>query len=120
MKKTCYLMVTILFLALAVDCGYSRPAAGAAPTITTLAPASTTAGGAAFALTVDGSNFSSASVVYWNASARATTFGSASQVTAQITAADIATATNATVYVRTTGGAYGGGTNSNTVSFAVN
>ena len=120
MKTTCSLIATVLLLALGVGCGYSRPAAGVTPTVTTLAPASATAGGPAFPLTVNGSGFSPASVVYWNASPRATTYVSASQVTAQIGAADIMTATNASVYVHTSGGAYGGGTNSNTVSFPVN
>ena len=120
MKPGCCLMLTMLLLTMAPGCGYSRPAAGITSTITTLAPASATAGGVAFTLTVNGSGFSSTSAVYWNASLRTTAFASGSQVTAQITAADIATAATDTVYVRTSGGVYGGGTNSNTVNFVVN
>ena len=121
MKIGCYLMLTVLLSAIAPGCGYSRPvSAGITPTITTLAPASEKAGDAAFTLTVNGSGFAATSVVYWNASPRTTAFVSGSQVTAQITAADIATAATDTVYVYTPGGGYGGGTNSNTVNFAVN
>ena len=120
MKIGCCVIVTMLLLAIAPGCGYSRPAAGITSTITTLAPASENAGDAAFTLTVNGSGFATTSVVYWNASPRTTAFVSGSQVTAQITAADIATTATDTVYVRTTGGGYGGGTNSNTVNFTVN
>lgn len=59
------------------------------PTITSLSPTRTTAGGAAFTLTVFGSNFASGSFVRWNGSDRQTTFVSSSQLTAQISASDI-------------------------------
>lgn len=73
-------------------------AAGApAPTISSLSPSSATAGGAAFTLTVNGSNFVSGAVVRWNGSNRTTTFVSTAQLTAQITLADIADAGSATV-----------------------
>ncbi len=61
------------------------------PTITTLSPLSATAGGAAFTLTVNGTNFVTTSVVNFNGNARTTTFVSATQVTAAILATDIAT-----------------------------
>jgi len=55
-----------------------------APTITSLAPASGTAGGAAFTLTVNGTGFvSGSSVVNWNGSGRTTTFVSATQLPRQ-------------------------------------
>ena len=120
MKMSCTLLATILVLAIASGCGYSKPANGVTPQITTLAPTSATAGGAAFALVVNGSGFSAGSVVYWNSAPRTTTFGTANQLSAQITAADIATAGTETVYVHTAGGGYGGGTNSNTMNFPVN
>jgi hypothetical protein len=44
----------------------------AAPAITSLSPLSTNAGGPAFSLTVNGTNFVSSSVVNWNGSARDT------------------------------------------------
>src|SRR5258705_10902624 len=44
------------------------------PTLTTLSPSSAVAGGPAFTLTVNGSNFVSGSVVRWNGANRTTTF----------------------------------------------
>ncbi len=79
-----------------------------APTITSVSPISAVAGGPAFTLTVNGSSFTSASVVRWNGSARATAFVSATQLTAAIAAADIAVAGTAQVTVFTP--APGGGT----------
>jgi len=61
------------------------------PFLTTLSPSSATAGGAAFTLTVNGSDFVNGSVVRWNGSDRATTYVSSTQLTASINAADIAT-----------------------------
>ena len=63
---------------------------GPAPTVTGLSPSSATAGGAAFTLTVNGSNFVSGAKVRWNGADRTTTFVSATQLRANITAADIA------------------------------
>ena len=51
-----------------------------------------TAGGAAFTLTVTGANFTSASRVLWNGAVRATTYVNGTQLTASISAADIAKA----------------------------
>lgn len=65
-------------------------------TITTAAglkgvvPSSTVAGGAAFTLTLNGDGFVETSSVTWNASPRATTYVSSTQLTAQIPASDIA------------------------------
>src|SRR6202040_2233467 len=81
-----------------------------------LSPSSATAGGAAFTLTVNGTGFVSTSVVKFNGAARTTTFVSATQLTAAVTAADIATAGTATVTV--TNPAPGGGTSAS-VSFAI-
>ena len=60
------------------------------PSLSTLSPTSAVAGGAAFTLTVTGSNFVSGSLVQWNGAARTTAFVSATQLTAQISASDIA------------------------------
>jgi len=81
------------------------------PTVTSLSPSSATAGGAAFTLTVTGTNFISGSVVNWNGGSRTTTYVSATQVNAAITAADIASAGTAQVSV--TNPAPGGGTSGN-------
>ncbi len=78
------------------------------PTITLLSPASATHGGAAFTLTVNGTGFQDNSKVLWNGSPRTTTYVRASQVTAAITAADIANA--GTASVTSTTPAPGGGT----------
>jgi hypothetical protein len=73
-----------------------------------LVPDAVSPGGSAFTLTVNGTGFVSSSVVHWNGSARATTFVGDSQVTAAISAADIANAGTASVTV--VNRAPGGGT----------
>jgi VCBS repeat-containing protein len=78
------------------------------PAMAGLAPASVTAGAASFTLTVNGSGFIAASKVLWNGAARTTQFVSATQLTAAIPAADVATAGAAAVTVATP--APGGGT----------
>lgn len=79
-----------------------------APTLTSLAPSSAVAGSAGFTLMVTGNNFVSTSVVYWAGSPRATTFVSATEITAAINAADVAQA--GTFKVTVTNPAPGGGT----------
>ena len=64
-----------------------------------LVPASTTPGSSGLTLTVNGTGFVSGSVVNWNGSARTTIFVSSTRLTAAIAAADVATATTATVTV---------------------
>ena len=71
------------------------------PALGSLVPSSAIAGGASFPLTINGSNFLNTSVVNWNGGVRITTFVSATQLTAAITAADIATAGTASVTVFT-------------------
>ncbi len=84
-------------IALSVACGYSSkttpPVAGTLPTIEQLSPDSATAGGAAFVLTVDGTNFGSKAVVNWNGVAQTanTTYVSGSQLTVAVPASAIAT-----------------------------
>ncbi|HEY6339531.1 MAG TPA: IPT/TIG domain-containing protein [Candidatus Sulfotelmatobacter sp.] len=63
-----------------------------AATVKSIVPSSTAAGGAAFTLTVNGDHFVTASTVMWNGSARATTYASSTQLTAQILSSDIAAA----------------------------
>ena len=71
------------------------------PALTSLAPTSTPAGGPAFTLTVNGSNFVGTSQVRWNGAARTTTLVNAGQVTAAIPASDIVTPGSAQVTVVT-------------------
>jgi uncharacterized repeat protein (TIGR01451 family) len=71
------------------------------PTLTSLSPNTATAGGPTFTLTVNGGNFVNGpypSVVLWNNAPLTTTFVNASQLTATVTAANIA---NAGVYTVT-------------------
>jgi hypothetical protein len=86
------------------------------PTTTSLSPTSASAGGVAFTLTVNGTNFINGSTVRWNGANRATTFVSASQLTAAIPASDITTVGTAAVTVFTA--APGGGT-SNAQTFTI-
>ena len=69
------------------------------PILDSIAPESTLEGGPAFALTVNGRNFTADSVVQWNGSPRQTTFVSATQLVAAIAADDIATAGSVSVTV---------------------
>lgn len=76
----------------------------AAPSITSVSPSTSVAGGAAFALTVTGTDFTQDTVVEWDGSPRATKFNSTTTLTAQILAADIANAgTNSIVVVNPQG-----------------
>jgi hypothetical protein len=93
-----------------------NPASNPAPVISSISPAFTNAGGAAFTLTVNGSGFTTGSMVYWGTSALTTTAGSATQITAQVPAADIASAGIGSITVQTP--APGGGT-SNAFQFEV-
>jgi hypothetical protein len=86
------------------------------PMLSTFSPAYSSAGGSNFTLTVTGSGFTSASTIYWGSTALATTYGSASQLTAQVTAADIAAAGTDAITVQTS--SPGGGT-SNPMTFEV-
>lgn len=87
------------------------------PAIGSLSPSSATAAGAAFTLTINGTNFVSSSQVQWNGSSRATSYVSGDQLNASITAADVATAGTASVTV--VNPAPGGGTSAASV-FTVN
>jgi hypothetical protein len=71
------------------------------PFLGNITPAIADAGGAAFTITVNGSGFLANSTVYWGTSALATQFVSSTQLTAAVTAADIATAGATAVNVQT-------------------
>jgi hypothetical protein len=87
------------------------------PSISSLSPSSASAGGAAFTLTVNGTNFISTSAVQWNGSSRTTSYVNATQLTAAITAADLTV--QGTSSVRVANPAPGGGT-SPSASFNIN
>ena len=88
LAKTALLAV---LLTAGLACGYSSKAttpatAGAMPNITALAPNSANSPGAAFVLTVNGTNFNSNAVINWAGAAQTTSFVSAGQLTATISA----------------------------------
>jgi len=64
-----------------------------APTITSLSPSSASAGAAGLTLTVGGRGFVSGSVVRWNGNNRPTTFVSATELRATISAGDLSAGT---------------------------
>ena len=94
-----------------------NPPVNLVPVISSLNPSSALTGSASFTLTINGLNFVNGSVVRWNGQDRATTFVSATQLTAFIPATDLLTTDPATVVV--VAPPPGGGT-SNAVSFTIN
>ena len=81
----------------AINVNVSNVAPG--PTLGALQPTSTEAGQSSFSLTVNGSNFVSGSVVRWNGSDRPTTFMSGTELTASLSAGDLASGGTAEVSV---------------------
>jgi Tol biopolymer transport system component len=92
------------------------PLSNPTPSIIAITPTFVLAGGSAFTLVVDGSNFISTSVVRWSGSDRTTTFASSSRVSAQVLGSDIANAGTASVTVFNP--SPGGGT-SNAITFSI-
>lgn len=74
------------------------------PTVASLSPSSASAGGAAFTLTVSGTNFTSDAIVNWGSTALTTTYASATQLTAAIPASLIASTGSTTITVAETAG----------------
>ena len=96
--------------------GGNPPPPPTTPTITSISPNTAVAGGAAFTLTITGTNFVAASTVDFGGSAAATAFVNSTQLTAAIPAASIAS--TGTPGVRVTNPAPSGGT-SNAINFSV-
>ena len=94
----------------------TAPAPSPTPAITSISPSTTAAGGAAFTLTVTGTNFVVASIVNFAGAPRTTTFVSATQLTAAIPAVAVMPAGVAAVSV--TNPSPGGGT-SNAMTFTI-
>ena len=123
-------LTTLILFTLA--CGYSShttpPVAGTMPAISELSPDSATAGGAAFMLTVNGSNFGTKAVVNWNGAAQTTTYVSGNQLTVAVPASLIASAGSVSISVTNPAiagtGQYGSGATlaetSTSVSFTIN
>jgi len=86
------------------------------PVLSSLSPDMAIVGGAGFTLTVNGSGFMSGSTVYWNGAARTTSVISSTQLTAEISAADVALVGSYPVTVTNPGP---GGGASNALNFEV-
>src|SRR6516164_8805258 len=89
-SRVILLLSPLLLSVLTVACGYGsnyRARNGATPKITQLVPQNVVADSGAFTLTIEGSGFTSGSIVYWNATALAATVNSGSQLTVGISAA---------------------------------
>ena len=86
------------------------------PSVTSLSPASAAAGSTAVNLTIKGSDFVATSAAHWNGAALATTYVSASQLTALIPASDLKV--NGSASVTVVNPTPGGGA-SNAVTFAI-
>jgi YVTN family beta-propeller protein len=93
-----------------------NPPANPTPTITTISPNSAVAGGAAFTLTINGTNFFAASMVNFGGAAPTILSFSSTQLTVAIPAAAIAS--TGTLSVTVTNPAPGGGT-SNPMNFTI-
>ena len=114
------ILMALLFLLVAslVFVGGGCGSTNSVPTTSTLSPASKTVGETDFTLTVNGTNFVNGSVVKWNGTDRTTTFVSATQLTAAISAADIAAA--GTVPVTVFNPKPGGGTSTPALTLTIN
>jgi hypothetical protein len=83
------------------------------PTLTSLSPASTAAGGSAFTLTVNGAGFADSSTVFWNETALATTFTDSTRLSASVPANLISSPASVQIT------AASGGARSNALTFTV-
>src|SRR5215468_11367935 len=117
MRSTAILLLSALLLfLLSVGCGYGsnyNAMNGAVPKITQLTPQNVIASSGSFTLTIQGSGFTSGSIVYWNNTALAATVNSNTQLTVGISAAMIANAGTVSIYVHSAGG------NSNLMMFNI-
>jgi hypothetical protein len=94
----------------------SPQSANATPALNSISPTSANEGGPAFTLTANGTGFIAASVIDWNGSALPTTYVSANQLTATVSAAQVASGGTALVSVFSP--APGGG-NSSAATFTI-
>ena len=92
---------------------YTAPAT--VPTLASLSPSSAQAASPTFTLSAMGTNFTTTSTINWNGVALATTYVSATSLSASVPAANIATAGTASINVNTPGV----GTSA-TIAFAIN
>ena len=81
------------------------------PSIETLSPDSAPVNSVPFTMTINGSNFTTDAVVFWNGTPQFTIFVTSKQLMAQVTETDLMFAGLVPIYVRTAG------LNSNTMDF---
>lgn len=89
----CRFRLPLLFLAMSVlfaGCGGFQGVV--TPTLTSISPSTVAAGSAGFTLTANGSNYVSGAAILWDGVAQTTTVVSSTQLTAAISAAQIASA----------------------------
>lgn len=91
-KRFSLLLLLFAALSAVVACGGNGPAQNCdfPPSISSISPATTTAGGPAFTLTVNGDSFETQSTLRWNGIAKVTHVLNSGQLTADIPASDIA------------------------------
>ena len=90
-----------------------------APGLSSLNPTAVLAGGAGFALQVNGSNFASGAVVNFNGAARQTTFVSATELSISVLASDIFNAGTVTITVTNPSDGSSGITTSNPLTLTI-
>ena len=113
--------VLLLVCLLTIGCGagagnhdpHSFGGTISSPSITALTPDTVPVDSVPFMLTVNGSNFGTDAIVFWNGTPLNTRFVTSSQIVATLTDTNLMFAGLIPVYVRT------GGLNSNTVDFNV-
>lgn len=111
----------VLVSLFAIGCGAGRGFHGpgsivqsfSSPSITSLSPNSVPVNSVPFTLTINGENFGTDAVVFWNGTPLFTTFVSSKQLLANLTETNLMFAGMVPVFVRTAG------VNSNTVPFDV-
>ncbi len=95
------------------------PVAALAPAISFINPSSVAAGGSAFALFVNGSNFVTDSVVNFNGTPLGTSFDGPALITAEISNAQIAAQGTASITVTTPSNGVPGGGTSNAITLTI-
>ena len=117
MRYISVLMLILLTMGCGAGSGFHGPGSVvqtfSPPSITALAPTSVPVNSVPFTMTVNGENFTTDAVVFWNGTPLFTIFVTSKQLVANLTEADLMFAGLVPVYVRTSG------LNSNTVDFNV-
>lgn len=120
-RNTSLAAIILATSALAYGCGAGSvantppPINNSKPSLASLSPTSVIVGGSSFTLTVNGSNFTSATIVQWNGQSVPTTFVSSQQVTAAIPPSLITSGGTDSVSAEN-----GSSAQSNALQFAVN